>query len=487
MKLFTELKNWALLNQQAHFFHFPQTIHSASLPNCTLRSQAIELTLQYQQLNQNILNLLIETAHERQLKEKIIALIQGKHLNISEDKPALHTALRTLSQEPIEVKGHNILPDIINARLKMQTISQQLRAGQWLGCTGKPIRHIVNIGIGGSDLGARFCVHALSSFTHPELSYDFICDIDPLSFSSITQRLDPETTLFIVVSKSFKTQETLANFKKALAWSGNTSLSRHFIAVTEKTNLAEQMGFTHILPLWEWVGGRFSLCSAANLISCIAIGYEHFMALLAGAAAMDEHFLQREFAHNLPVMLALLGIWNINFLHCSSHLLLVYGKQLELFVPYIQQLDMESNGKSIDIGGRALNHATGPIIWGGSGNQAQHSYYQLLCQGSHRIAMDFITLQTNDQQMLNDFCHAKISVLNQGVHDNNDSYAFIPGGAAINHLRLISCSPYSLGQLIALYEHKIFAQSVIWNINPFDQPGVESAKQARLNAVLDIL
>ena len=254
--------------------------------------------------------------------------------------------------------------------------------------------------------------------------------------------------------------------------------AKHFIAVTAHPKKASQFGIQTVLPIWDWIGGRYSFCSAINLITAIAIGFEHFNQLLAGANSMDQHFKESDFSTNLPVLLALLGIWNNNFLHIHNLLILTYSERLEQFVPYIQQLDMESNGKSIDNTGKTVNHATGPIIWGGLGNQAQHSYYQLLCQGTHKVTADFISLSAFDGQIINKMCDAKINVLTAGVNDQENQNGYIPGNTPLNRIRINNYSPFSIGALVALYEHKIFVQSVIWNINPFDQPGVESAKHS---------
>ncbi|HEN5512449.1 TPA: glucose-6-phosphate isomerase, partial [Legionella pneumophila] len=301
----------------------------------------------------------------------------------------------------------------------------------------------------------------------------------------VIAKINPQTTLFIVSSKSFTTKETLLNARKAFAlYEDTASIDQHFIAVTAHPERAYQMGIKTVLPIWDWVGGRFSFCSAVNLITAIAIGYEQFVELLAGAHDIDTHVQFTDFKNNIPVLMALIGIWNNNFLNIHNLLILTYSKKLEYFVPYVQQLDMESNGKSIDVNGRMVDYATGPIVWGGLGNQAQHSYFQLLCQGTHRCVGDFITLKTNDEHEINSMCHYKMKVLSEGIQTIENPYGYIPGNMPMNHLILSDCSPYTLGALVALYEHKIFVQSVIWNINPFDQPGIESAKSAHREITL---
>lgn len=435
----------------------------------------IHLDFSNQHITPEILTLLIKLAHSRELHNKIDALMSGRIVNFSENKPALHTALRVSNNTPLWVNHRNIMEDILATRKQMERMVESIRENRWLGFSGKPITDIVNIGIGGSDLGPRFAINALSDYTSHAFGYYFISDADPYAFQHTVAHLNPETTLFIISSKSFTTQETLYNAKKAQAWIGpKHDQKNHFIAVTANPTKALEFGITQILPIWDWVGGRYSFCSAINLITAIAIGFESFTQILSGAEAMDQHFRNSDFAINLPVLLGLLGIWNNNFLHIHQLLILTYAQRLEQFVPYVQQLDMESNGKSIDNQGQAVAYATGPIVWGGLGNQAQHSYYQLLCQGTHRIAADFISLKAYSGQMINHMCNNKINVLTQGVHYENNS---IPGNTPINHIQISDLTPYTIGALIALYEHKIYTQSVIWNINPFDQPGVESSKR----------
>lgn len=473
MKPITELHYWTLLEKYAQQPPFPQT----SLHNKHLHAHQISLDISHQLVDDNSLDLLIKLAEERHLNDKIHALIQGENVNVSEKKPALHTALRHNHQQPLLINGFDITQTIMNVRESMWSVSKQIREGVWRGFSGKPIKNIVNIGIGGSDLGSRFCIHALKDFCSTDLTYHFVSDIAPDSFENTVKHLDPASTLFIIASKSFTTQETLYNARKAFDFIGNhPNFSRHFIAVTVNEEYAKAFGIKTILPIWEWIGGRYSLCSAINLITCIAIGYERFSEILSGANTMDKHFAQSHFQENLPVMMALIGIWNINFLNISNLLLLVYARQLEKFVPYIQQLDMESNGKSTDITGQKISCNTGPIVWGGQGNQAQHSYYQLLCQGTHKIAADFISTKTFEDDAINKICNTKIRILSQGLRETSPEQQ-ITGGMPINHIKLASLSPYCLGELIALYEHKVFTQGALWGINSFDQPGVESAKQ----------
>lgn len=483
MKQLTELNSWIDLKKHAQSLHFATISHLKQSPsrNKSLRlsTQNICIDFSSQRINETTIQLLLNLAQERHLKKQINALIQGEPVNLSENSPALHTALRHFGETEIRVNNQDIIPEIMATREEMRRISEQIRAKKWFGFSGKAITDIVNIGIGGSDLGPRFCIKVLSEFLSPELGYHFVSDVDPYAFKNAVAGLSPETTLFIISSKSFSTQETLYNAQKALAWINRPQqIDKHFIAVTANGKKAKELGFNHILPVWGWVGGRYSLCSAINLITAIGIGFEQFTQLLAGAHNMDLHFQHTDFNHNLPVILALIGIWNNNLLHIHNLLVLTYAQQLEYFVPYIQQLDMESNGKSIDNQRRVVNHATGPMIWGGLGNQAQHSYYQLLCQGTHRLTVDFITAKQFSGQMINKICDGKRKILADGILNPSNPDGYIPGNIPLNNIILKDCSPFSIGELIALYEHKVYIQSIIWNINPFDQPGVESAKYA---------
>ena len=491
MKQLTDLNSWINLEEHSYGMRFVtlNSLQSSELRNSALNKSFHHLNVDFsnQIVNETTLELLIKLANERGLKERISELFNGGKVNKSESKPALHTALRILSEQPILVDNYDIVPDVLAVREQMQIIANKIRAGHWLGFSGKPITDIVNIGVGGSDLGPRFCINALSSLTAKHLHYHFISDMDPNAFENTVKELNPETTIFIVSSKSFTTKETLYNASKALVWLDNPQhVDKHFIAVTSNVTKAIEFGINHVLPIWDWVGGRYSLCSAINLITVIAIGFDQFYKLLEGAHSMDQHFLDTDFASNLPVLLALISIWNNNFLNIHNLLILVYAQELEYLVPYLQQLEMESNGKSIDNAGRNVDYATGQIVWGGLGNQVQHSYYQLLCQGTHKVSFDFLTIKQFVNEPIHEMFKAKKMVLTKGVDDINHRNGYIEGNKPLNHIQLTECTPFSIGQLIALYEHKIYTQAVIWDINPFDQPGVESAKRSnvRLDSVV---
>lgn len=487
MEQLTQTSIWKALEthaQSRHLFTLQNLNQLALAERQAFNVSACNIYLDYskQHLTKDTLALLIELADARGLRERIHDLIQGKNVNSSENRPALHTALRAQDITPIRVNHQDIMPDIIATRHTMRLIVDKIRMKNWLGFSGKPITDLVNIGIGGSDLGPRFALKALDAFTTKDLNYHFISDADPNRFNNAVDKLNPETTLFIVSSKSFTTHETIYNVKKAIDWIGaDKAHEQHFIAVTAHAEKAHALGIKTVLPLWDWVGGRYSFCSSVNLITAIAIGFEQFNQLLKGANSMDKHFQESDFSCNLPVILALIGIWNNNFLHIHTLLTWTYGQSIDLILPYLQQLDMESNGKSIDKQGRAVNYPTGPILWGGIGNQAQHSYYQLLCQGTHKITADFISLNAHSGHIINNVCDAKIQVLTAGSNNRNNPNGYIPGNTPINHLRISNYSPFTLGALIALYEHKVYTQSVIWDINPFDQPAVESAKWSSPN------
>lgn len=470
-----KLESWKKLQELAS--HISELKPPCS-PLYSVSSENIFINYSGQVISEPILDALIELAYESGLKQRINELFSGALINYTEKKPELHTALRALAHEKIYVNECNVVNDIVQARNKMKFISTKIREGEWLGYSGKPITDVVNIGIGGSMIGPMLCVNALSDYIIDKLKFHFLSEISPHAFASIGSQLNPETTLFIVSSKSFTTLETLDNFNKAIAWINKPQhFNNHFIAVTANLKKAKELGFNHIVPLWDWVDGRYSCCSSIGLITSIAVGFENFSLILDGANRMDKHFYSAEFTKNLPVLLGVLGIWNINFLHCSSLLILTYSDYLPLLVPYLQQLDMESNGKSINREGFQVDYDTSPIVWGGSGNQSQHSYFQLLCQGRHKIAVDLISIQSLDHEKINKICLEHRGVLIRGVTAEENPYNYIPGRVPVNHISLADFTPRTLGALISLFEHKIFVQGIIWNINSFDQPGVESAKK----------
>ena len=462
--LLTQRTTWKQLEEHAQSLqyraHHPQ-------PG-VIKTDAILLDYSHQALDATAIHLLTELAQECQVQDWVAKLMKGDAVN--HHTPALHTALRDFDSSVLQIDQTNIRQEIRAVQDEMSHISEKIRAGTWLGRTGQPIKNVVNLGIGGSMLGPQFCINALSDYCTNSLKFHFISDFDSAACERVLRQLEPETTLFIVSSKSFTTTETVWNAQKVLEWGGyETYSSQHFIAITANMEKAAALGFQHILPIWSWIGGRFSVCSAINLITCIAIGYEQFVCFLRGAAAMDTHFRTVDIPNNLPMMLALLGIWNNNNLKMHNLLILTYAQSLEWFVPYLQQLEMESNGKSLDKHGCEVNYTTVPIIWGGSGNQAQHSYFQMLSQGTHRLSADLISIASLDNRVIEQ--HKEALCWDERVGNHLSRYT------PCNHIQLADNSPYSIGSLIALYEHKVFVQAVLWNLNPFDQPGVERMKE----------
>jgi len=459
-------------------------------------------------VTEETMQLLFQLAQECQLDEKIDAMFAGDKINLTEQRAVLHTALRDLSGNAIEVDGQNIAENIYQALQQMHGISEKIRQGKWLGFSSKPITKIIHIGIGGSDLGPKMVVHALQHLTHPDLNIDFVSNVDGDAIAQTIANCSAETTLFIVASKSFTTSETIINAQYAKNWllqhMPETAIKQHMIAISSNIEKAHAFGIekTNILPMWDWVGGRYSLWSTIGLPIAILMGMDVFKELLAGAHSIDEHFRTAYFNQNLPVLLALIGIWNHNFFHMPSNAILPYCEALKAFPDYLQQLEMESNGKQVDIQCRRITeYQTAPIIWGTVGTDGQHSFHQLLHQGTAKVYCDFIaplapTLGSQAQHdVLIANCFAQSQALMQGrnlaqvekaLQDQglNQEQAtllaphkVIPGNRSSITLLFPTLSPYHLGGLIALYEHKVFTQGVIWHINAFDQWGVELGKQ----------
>ncbi|MDN5515278.1 MAG: glucose-6-phosphate isomerase [Pseudomonas sp.] len=454
------------------------------------------------------LELLIQLAEQAGLHESIAALYNGEQVNASESRAALHTALRSPIGRRLLVDGSDIIPEVHRVLNQVTELVSRIHSGLWRGYSEKPIKEVVNIGIGGSFLGPQLVSEALRPFTQRGVRCHYLANIDGSEFRELTARLDPETTLFIVSSKSFGTLETLKNTLAARDWylamgGPEEELHRHFIAVTSNRKAAIEFGIgeENIFPMWDWVGGRYSLWSAIGLPIALAIGISNFKELLAGAYAMDQHFTQAPLAENMPVLMALLGIWYTNFWGAQSHAILPYDHYLRNFTKHLQQLDMESNGKSVRQDGSALDIATGPIIWGGVGCNGQHAYHQLLHQGRLLVPADFI-VPVNSYNPLSDHhqwlfanCLSQAQALMQGKTREEAeaelrakgmseaevqrlaSHKVIPGNRPSNILVMNRIAPFELGALVALYEHKVFVQSAIWGINAFDQWGVELGKE----------
>lgn len=459
-------------------------------------------------IDERSLELLIQLAEQAGLQESIANLFNGEQVNASEGRAALHTALRSPIGRRLLVDGHDIIPEVHRVLNQVTELVSRIHSGLWRGYSEKPIKEVVNIGIGGSFLGPQLVSEALRPFTQRGVRCHYLANIDGSEFRELTARLDPETTLFIVSSKSFGTLETLKNTLAARDWylamgGPEEELHRHFIAVTSNRKAAIEFGIgeENIFPMWDWVGGRYSLWSAIGLPIALAIGVSNFKELLAGAYAMDQHFTQAPLAENMPVLMALLGIWYTNFWGAQSHAILPYDHYLRNFTKHLQQLDMESNGKSVRQDGSELNIATGPIIWGGVGCNGQHAYHQLLHQGRLLVPADFI-VPVNSYNPLSDHhqwlfanCLSQAQALMQGkTREEAEAelrargmpeaevqrlapHKVIPGNRPSNILVMNRIAPFELGALVALYEHKVFVQSAIWGINAFDQWGVELGKE----------
>ena len=434
------------------------------------------------------LPLLTQLADNANLKQHIHDLFSGAYVNTTQHLPALHTALRDPRKKGLIVNGEDILVKIHASLDKMQHFVEQIHQHQWRSFNGKKITDIINLGIGGSDLGPLMAVHALKSLQQNSLRFHFISQIDDQTLQTLLEKINLETSLFIITSKSFTTCETLLNattlvklFQEKFT---SPSIKQHFLAVTSEIEKAIAFGIDPecVFPLWDWVGGRYSLWSAVGLSIALSIGMSNFRELLNGAHAMDQHFFHQSWLSNMPVLLGLLGIWQINFFQSSALAILPYDTRLKYFPAYLQQLEMESNGKSTRINGEPVDYATCPIVFGDSGLNAQHAFNQLFHQGTAHFSADFICTLRNPKLNIQHHQHVIASALSQskafmeGYH-NDIRYKNLNGNHANNMLALNELNPFSLGLLIALYEHKVFVQSVIWQINPFDQWGVEYGKQ----------
>lgn len=434
-------------------------------------------------LTEETLSLLLDLAEQQQLAAAIEAMYQGQQINTTEQRAALHVALR----QPVGSSDH---PEVEDTLARMDALVNKVHSGQWTGYSGNKISDVVNIGIGGSDLGPAMVTTALAPFVTPELGVHFVSNMDPSQLDKTLEKLDPETTLFIIASKSFGTEETHQNALAAREWfrkanADEAALGKHFVAVTSNLEAAEAFGIgqANVFPLWDWVGGRFSLWSAIGLSIALAVGMDNFRQLLAGAHSMDQHFRHAELAENIPVIMALLSIWYGGLFDSHSSAVVPYNQGLGLLPSFLQQLTMESLGKSIDLQGNPVSTKTGDVLWGSTGSSGQHSYFQLLHQGTEFIPVDFIAAVSGtsepgkeQQQRLLAHCFSQSLALMQGNAETGGPKNIV-GNKPSNTLLLSELNPYNLGCLIALYEHKVYAQSVLWNINAFDQWGVELGKQ----------
>jgi glucose-6-phosphate isomerase len=454
--------------------------------------------------------LLVALAERAGLRRRIDAMFAGERINVTENRAVLHVALRAPEGSTILLDGHNVVDDVHEVLRRMRGFADEIRSGRWLGHTGRRIRNVVNLGIGGSDLGPAMAYEALRPYSDRSMTFRFVSNVDGADIAEATRDLDPAETLFIVCSKTFTTIETLTNARTARAWlldalGDQAAVSRHFVAVSTNAEKVAEFGIdpANMFGFWDWVGGRYSYPSAIGLSLMVAIGPDRFDELLAGFHLMDEHFRTTPFERNLPVLLGLLGVWYSNFFGAETHAVLPYSQYLQRFPAYLQQLDMESNGKSVTLQGTPVRVDTGPVVWGQPGTNGQHAFYQLIHQGTRLVPSDFIGIcrpaevvgDHQDLLMANFLAQTEAlafgktteEVLAEGVAPELAPHRTFPGNRPTSTILAPELSPSVLGQLTALYEHKVFTQGVVWNINSFDQWGVELGKvlATRIAAELD--
>ncbi len=509
MASLTATPAWADL--QNHYEHILNQNLVESFKNDPNRYEKFSLSLRdilfdysKNRIDDDTMPLLINLAKQANLETKINAMFSGEKINVTEHRAVLHTALRNRSNTPIFVDGKDVMPDINASLQKMRVFCERVRSGEWKGYTGKAITDIVNIGIGGSDLGPKMVTAALHPYAKADLRVHFVSNVDQTDIIETLENLSPETTLFLIGSKTFTTQETITNANSARAWLLKTApdasaIAKHFVALS--TNAEEVAAFgidtDNMFEFWDWVGGRYSLWSAIGLSIALYVGMDNFEELLDGAYDVDNHFRNTPFEKNIPVIMGLLGVWYNNFFKSETHAMLAYDQSMRYFADYFQQGDMESNGKSVTVTGKKVDYSTGPIIWGHPGTNGQHAFYQLIHQGTKLIPCDFLTpaisyydLPEHHKILISNFlaqpealmhgksieevkrdlteeeCKDSVLVASKVFDGNKPSNAFL----------FKKLTPKTLGSLIALYEHKIFVQGVIWNINSYDQMGVQLGK-----------
>jgi glucose-6-phosphate isomerase len=459
-------------------------------------------------ISETTMSLLFDLAREADLKGWIEKMFTGERINSTEQRPVLHTALRNRSNTPILVDGHDVMPSVNKVLSHMREFTETVRSGAWTGYTGRPITDVVNIGIGGSDLGPVMVTEALRPYGHPRLAVHFVSNVDGTHVVETVKKLDPETTLFIIASKTFTTQETLVNAQSAKKWflehaKDPAAIAKHFVAVSTNAKAVSAFGIdtNNMFEFWDWVGGRYSLWSAIGLSIALYIGMDNFEELLTGAHELDLHFRTTPPEKNLPVILGLLGIWYNNFFGSESQAIIPYDQYLHRFAAYLQQADMESNGKRATGEGKTVEYSTGPIIWGEPGTNGQHAFFQLIHQGTKLIPVDFLApaqshnpIGDHHPILLSNFfaqtealmrgkteAEAEVELEIAGMQGEELTkllpHKVFPGNRPTNSILFRKLTPRTLGSLIALYEHKIFVQGVIWNVNSFDQWGVELGKQ----------
>jgi glucose-6-phosphate isomerase len=478
----------------------------------TLTAEAGDLYLDYSKnrLTTETLGLLVDLARAAGVEQLRDAMFAGEKINITEDRAVLHVALRTMADQVIEVDGRNVVPEVHAVLDKMATFANHVRSGEWRGHTGKVIRNVVNIGIGGSDLGPHMAYEALRDFSRRDMTFGFVSNVDGIDFYETTHGLDPEETLFIISSKTFTTLETMTNARTAREWAlaglggDEAAVARHFVAVSTNTDEVAKFGIdtANMFEFWDWVGGRYSYDSAIGLSLMLAIGPDNFREMLAGFHVIDEHFRTTPIERNVPMLLGLIGIWYNNFFGAQTVSILPYAQYLSKLSAYLQQLDMESDGKSVDRDGNRVEWSTGPIVWGQPGTNGQHAYYQLIHQGTKLIPCDFIGFsQPNhvvgdhqDLLMANFFAQpqalafgkTRAEVEAEGIPAHQVPHRVFEGNHPTNSILVPKLTPFTLGQLIATYEHKVFTQGAVWNINSFDQWGVELGKKLAQNIIPEL-
>lgn len=508
----TQLPAWKALEQD---FANTQNSHMRDLfeqdperaQRYWLQVGGISVDYSKNRINDQILADLIELAKQAGLPERMKQMFSGEKINQTENRSVLHIALRNRSNRKIEVDGEDVMPKVNAVLRKMGDFTYAVRSGEWLGYTNQVITDVVNIGIGGSDLGPLMMCTALKSFGHPRLKMHFVSNVDGVQMRDVLEQVHPETTLFIIASKTFTTQETLTNAHTAREWflqeASEQDIAKHFVALSTNTKAVAEFGIDtdHMFEFWDWVGGRYSLWSAIGLPIMLYLGEQNFIELLEGAHLMDEHFINTPLEQNLPALMGLLGVWYINFYGAGSHVIAPYNQHLHRLPKYIQQLDMESNGKQVQMNGTAVPTETGPIIWGETGINGQHAFFQLLHQGTHVTPIDLIAslekrsnLPGHHEILLSNVFaqaeafmrgktpdEARAELQAQGLSADKIE-ALVPhktfsGNRPTNMILLDKLTPRNMGSLIAMYEHKVFVQGVIWGINSFDQWGVELGKQ----------
>jgi len=465
----------------------------------TLETAGLVLDASKNRVTDETLSLLCDLARQAGVRERADAMFRGEPINVTEARPVLHVALRAPRGASIHVDGEDVVPEVHAVLDRMASFCERVRSGAWTGHTGRRIRSVVNIGIGGSDLGPRMATHALKAYADRELAVRFVSNVDATAFVEATRDLDPAESLFVVCSKSFTTLETLTNARTARAWlvdalGDEAAVAKHFVAVSTNAEGVAEFGIdvANMFGFWDWVGGRYSLGSAVGLSLMLAIGPEHFREMLDGMHAMDDHFHAAPLERNMPALLGLLGIWYTNFFDAATQAVLPYDEYLALFPAYLQQLDMESDGKRVDLAGRPVEIDTGPVVWGQPGTDGQHAFFQLLHQGTRLVPCDFLgfleplnpvgrhhaLLYANLVAQTEALAFGKTAeeVAEEGVDPTLVPHRTFPGNRPSNTILADRLTPWTLGALIALYEHKIFVQGTVWGIDSFDQWGVELGK-----------